>query len=115
MNTYLAAFYSGDFVTARSVVDDDFKFEGPLTKAENKESFFASAGGLRGIVRGHRTVHQWIDGCDVMTIYDVDIESPIGCGTVRMSEWHTVRNGALVAGRVIFDSNELEALLSSTH
>jgi len=104
VDAYLHAFYSGDFAAASSVVADEFSFEGPFIKTQSKKSFFDGAEGLRAIVRGHRTLRQWVDSEDVCTIYVVTIEAPLGSGSVAMSEWHHVREGQLVSGRVFFDS-----------
>ena len=111
VDTYLCAFYSGDFAAASSVVADEFAFEGPFIKTQSKKSFFDGAEGLRAIVRGHRTLRQWADGNDVCTIYDVALETLLGSGTVTMCEWHHVRGGQLISGRVFFDSAAFRAFV----
>jgi predicted SnoaL-like aldol condensation-catalyzing enzyme len=108
---YLSAFYTGDFERARLLVTDDFSLHGPLAQTSGRETFFASAAGLRPIVRGHRLVRQWWDGPEVCSIYDVDCESPVATATVRMSEWHTVRGAHLATALVLFDSAQLRALM----
>ena len=113
VDIYLSAFYSGDFAAASSVVADEFCFEGPFIKTRSKKSFFDAAEGLRAIVRGHRTLRQWVEGNDVCTIYDVVLETPLGSGSVTMSEWHNVRAGLLISGRVFFDSAAFRALVSA--
>jgi len=47
----------------------------------------------------------------VCSIYDVDLQTPIGRGAVTMSEWHTVVGGKVIAGRVIFDTAAFRALM----
>jgi hypothetical protein len=111
VNDYLHAFYAGDHDWARGVVDDEFSFTGPFVSVFGKEPFFASAAGLKALVHGHRLVRQWSDGDDICSIYDVDLASPAGAGTVTMSEWHRVRDGVLQSGRVLFDSAAFRALL----
>lgn len=111
VNTYLSAFYSGDFASASSVVADTFSFEGPFIKTPSKMAFFESADGLRAIVRGHQTLRQWVDESDVCTIYDMVLETPLGSGSVTMSEWHHVRGGLLVSARLFFDSAAFLALV----
>lgn len=108
---YLQAFYSGDFDRASSVVADDFSFEGPFLVVQGKDAFFAGAEGLRPIVRGHRLLHQWEDGRDVCSVYEAQIETPVGNGPVLMSEWHTVCDGLLTSGRVVFDTAAFRALV----
>lgn len=111
VNAYLNAFYSGDFDSARAVVTDEFHFTGPFVEATNREAYFASAAGLAPIVRGHQLLHQWQDGNEVCSIYDVALETPVGRGKVTMSEWHTTADEKLIAGRVILDTAALRALL----
>ena len=111
VNRYLDGFYRGDFATAGAVVAADFTFKGPFLDVQGKDAFFAGAVGLQQIVRGHHLLRQWTDGEDVCSVYDVHLETPVGAGTVPMSEWHTVRDGQLVAGRVLFDTAAFRALV----
>jgi ketosteroid isomerase-like protein len=108
---YLTAFYSGDFDAARSVVAEDFSFCGPFLRVDSREAFFDGARGLGPIVRGHRLQRQWEDGPDVCSVYEVDLETPAGTGSILMSEWHTIRDGQLASGRVVFDTAEFRALV----
>jgi SnoaL-like domain len=113
VNRYLTAFYSGDFPTARELVADDFHFKGPFVEASNKEAYFSSAARLAPLVKGHRLLRQWQEGNEVCSIYDVNLETSAGKGTVTMSEWHTTENNQLCSGRVILDTAALLALLPS--
>ena len=111
VDVYLSAFYTGDFDRARSVVAERFRFDGPFVQADGREDFFRSAEGLRAIVRGHRLLHRWVDGDEVCSLYEVHLQTPAGTGSVTMSEWHTVHDGLLVAGRVVFDTAAFRALM----
>jgi len=108
---YLTAFYTGDFDRARTLVAPSFSFRGPFLQAQGRDGFFAGAQGLRPIVRGHRLLHQWVDGAEVCSIYDVTFETPSGSGSVPMSEWHTVHAGRLTTAFVLFDTTAFRALL----
>jgi ketosteroid isomerase-like protein len=112
VNLYLDAFYLGDFDRARSVVANDFSFRGPFVEVRGREPFFASAEGLRGIVRGRRMLRQWVEGDEVSSIYEVLIETPTRAGSVVMSEWHVVRDGELISGRVLFDTAAFRDVVS---
>jgi hypothetical protein len=107
VNEYLAAFYSGDFARARGLVADEFQFKGPFVEAANRDAFFDSAARLAPIVRGHEVRHQWSDGRDVCTIFDMRL----GGGSVTTCEWHTVGGSLLVQARVILDTNAFRALM----
>lgn len=111
VNDYLNSFYTGDFEHARTLVADEFTFHGPFLHVTGRNAFFDGARGLRPIVQGHHTLHQWTDGHDVCTVFDLQLESPAGTGTVTMSEWHTVNHAMLTSGRCLFDTATFRALL----
>lgn len=111
VNQYLAAFYSGDFPTARGLLADDFHFKGPFVEATNKEIYFAAAARLAPVVKGHQLLQQWEQGNEVCSIYDVNLETPAGKGSVIMSEWHTIDKHQLRSARVIFDTVMFRALM----
>jgi hypothetical protein len=113
VNEYLDTFYGGDFTRARALVADDFAFQGPFLHVQGAEAFFAGAAGLKQIVRGHELLRQWDDGGHVCSIYDVNLATPLGTGTITMSEWHTVTDQKLVAARVLFDTIPFRELLPS--
>ncbi|MGH3304266.1 MAG: nuclear transport factor 2 family protein [Streptosporangiaceae bacterium] len=111
VDQYLTAVYSGNFDQARPVVADGFSFQGPFLQVDGKEAFFEGAEGLKPIVRGHRLLRQWADGEEVCSWYEVNLETPAGSGQVLMSEWHTVRGGQLISGRVVFDTGPFRAMV----
>lgn len=113
VNRYLDAFYTGDFDAAGRALADEFSFCGPFIEVIGRESFLASAGGLRRIVKGHRLLRQWEEEGEVCSIYELRIETPAGAGTVTMSEWHVANDGKLVSGLVLFDTAAFHALAST--
>ena len=108
---YLNAFTSGDIGAAKELVAEDFSFNGPMLQANNKETFFAGAAGLKSMVDGYRMLRQWEDGDEVCSVYEFKIKSPVARGSVLMSEWTTVRDGKLAASRLIFDTAAFGALM----
>jgi SnoaL-like domain len=111
VNEYLSSFYSGDFTRAAATLAADFSFRGPFLHVEGRDGFLHGAQGLRPVVRGHRLLHQWRDNDEVCSIYEVDLHTTAGSGSVVMSEWHTVRDGQLANGRVVFDTAPFRALM----
>ena len=111
VNEYLNAFYTGDFDRARLLVAERFSFEGPFIGTDNRAEFFASAQGLTKIVRGHPMLRQWADGNDVCSVFELSLETPVGAGALPVSEWHTVRDGLIMAARVILDTAAFRALV----
>jgi len=114
VNEYLAAFYSGDLDKARSVVAENYVFKGPFVEANDREAFFQSAARLAAIVRGHHVLKQVEQGEDVCSLYEVNIVTAAGSGSVTMSEWHTVREGRLKLGRVVVDTVAFRKLVPPT-
>lgn len=111
VNAYLAAFCTGDFEAVRPLLAEDFAFHGPFVQVRGREPFLGSAAGLKPIVRGHRLRQQWADGDEVCSWYELSLETPVKSGSVTMSEWHTVRDGKVVSGQVVFDAAAFRAFL----
>ncbi len=111
VDQYLSAFYRGDFDVARDLVADDLSFRGPFVQVEGADAFFASAQPLCQIVKGHRTVRQWRDGDEVSTLYVMDLETPLGEGSVLTSEWNTVREGKVLSATLVFDTAEFRKVV----
>lgn len=113
VNTYLNAFYSGDFERARLYLAPTFHFKGPFLEANDCDAYLKSALPLAHIVKGHRLVGQWAEDDEVASIYEVMLETPAGTGKVMMSEWHTVHNTKLSTSRLILDIAAFRALVPS--
>ncbi len=80
-------------------------------EAAKKEMYFASAARLAPVVKGHKLLRQWEQGNEVCSIYDVNLETLAGKGTVTMSGWHTTDENQLRSGRVIFHTVAFRALM----
>lgn len=111
VNEYLSSFYSGDFTSAAGTLAADFSFQGPFLRVQGRDEFLTGAQGLRPVIRGHRLLRQWRDGDEICSIYEVDLHTPAGSGSVVMSEWHTVCDGQLAKGHVVFDTAAFRALM----
>jgi hypothetical protein len=110
---YLTAFCSGDFNTARTLVSEDFDFEGPFTKVRGRDAFFESAAPLQPLLRGLEVMRKWVDGDESCWIYELKLETPVGAGGVVMADWLTTRNGAVAKERLVFDAAAFAALMPS--
>jgi ketosteroid isomerase-like protein len=112
--SYLERFTAGDADGAAELLADDFTFAGPVLQASSKAEFLAGAAGLGPIVRGCVMHHQWVDGDQVCSFYDFNIETPVGAGSIPMAEWSVVRDGKLVSSRLLFDTAALSALMPAS-
>jgi hypothetical protein len=111
VNRYLGAFTSGDYATASGYVARDFSFAGPIAQYETKAAFFAGAAGLLPVLRGHQLLRQWEDGNEVCSVFQLNLESQMGAGSILTSEWNTVHDGQVTSSRLVFDSAAFRALL----
>lgn len=104
--SFLKAFMSGDIDRASQMVSEDFSFRASLQDgAGNKAAYFAGARDKARFLEAFRILHQWEDGDEVSTIYELDIHTKEGAATVPMSEWHKVRNGKIASTFMIFNGN----------
>lgn len=111
--TYLERFTSGDVEGAAELLADEFAFNGPILQAKDKTEFLAGSTAAAAMARGCTIHHQWVDGDNVCSIYDFEIETPVGTGSIPMAEWAVIRNRKLVSSRLLFDSAAMAALMSA--
>jgi len=104
---YKEAFGSGDVQTARSLLADDFHFEGPFETFDNPDDYLQSLARLAPIVEGVDVKKVLADGDDVVTIYDLRTTT---VGTSPVAEWATVRNGKIAELRAYFDARPFAAM-----
>ena len=108
---YLDRFTSGDVDGAAELLDESFTFRGPMVQADNKTDFLASTEGLLPIVAGYQMHRMFTDGDEVCAIYDFNVATPAGAGSIAMAEWCVVRDGKLVSSRLLFDTAAFAALM----
>jgi predicted SnoaL-like aldol condensation-catalyzing enzyme len=108
---YLERFTGGDVEGAAELLADDFTFRGPMVQTDSKAEFLASTTPVAAVARGVKIHHAWADGDDVCMIYDFEIETPAGAGSVLMAEWAVIRDGKLVSSRLVFDTAAFMALM----
>ena len=111
VSAYLEAFYAGHFDIARCLVADDLSFKGPFVQVDSADALFASAKPLQQIVKGHRPIKQWRDGDEISTLYEMNLETPAGNGSVLVSEWNTVRDGKVTSATLVFDTAAFRSLV----
>lgn len=89
------------------LVSADMKFVGPLMQTEGAAEYVAMSEQLLGFHAGTRMLHQFEDGDDVCSIYDLDMKTPAGHAlTLTISDWIRVGGGKIVSQRIYFDPRE---------
>jgi YHS domain-containing protein/ketosteroid isomerase-like protein len=104
VNSYLTAYTSGDVDQAASLVTEDFSFQGPMQATAGRSGLRKIVAHVAANVRGHRVLHQWQDGDEVCTIYQLSVETGREATSVLVSEWNTVRGGHVAASLMVFDT-----------
>jgi hypothetical protein len=109
--TYLERFTHGDVHGAAELLDENFTFTGPILRSSGKAEFLAGSATAAAMARGCEIHHQWVDGDSVCSIYDFNMETPTGAGSISMAEWSEIKEGKLVSSRLIFDTADMAALM----
>ena len=100
VTTYVKAWTSGDFDTARSTLRDDVAFVGPLGTADGIDECMRGLQGLKQIVEASEQ-RKVIAGDDVCLIYDLETTS---AGTIPTAGWFQVSDGKIA----FFDARPLD-------
>jgi len=101
VNRYTEAFDNGDFETVTSLLAEDFRFDGPLMKANSRAEFFEQ---LQQFSMTAKTVvhRQVANGSSVARIFDFEMTSPV-VTTIPMAEWMEVEDGRIVSATLFYD------------
>src|SRR6266516_1037427 len=104
---FFDAWTSKDFERARSLLNVDASFEGPIDSFSDADSYIASLKQLSGIVTGAEKQKVFVDGDDVCVIYDLKT-APVPSS--RTCEWYRVRGGKIASVSVVFDARPFAPL-----
>ena len=104
---YFDAWTSNDFDTARSLLEDDLEFRGPIDTFDNADALIESIKGLSQILTGAHRRGVVADGDQVCVIYDLET-APVG--TAPVAEWYRVREGKIASLQAFFDARPFAPL-----
>jgi|SRR5262245_40909311 len=104
---YFDAWTSKDFKTARSLLDDDLSFRGPLETLDNADALIESITGLSQIVTGAERRGLIEHGDQVAVVYDLHT-APVPDAAI--AEWYTVRDGKIATIQAFFDARPFAAM-----
>lgn len=107
VENYFAAWTSGDFETARSLLCDDLAFAGPFDRFDSADDLIAALKGLAQIVTGAERRGLIASGDDVCVIYDLHT-APIESAPV--AEWFRIRDGQIASLEAFFDGRPFAPL-----
>jgi len=88
----------------RDLLTEDFEFIGPLMRTEGREQYVGLLGQFLQAHVGYRFHHQFADGNEVCSLYDMDVRTPSGATlTLTMADWLTVRYGRICRQKLFYD------------
>ena len=108
VESYRAALGTGDFATARTFMQDNMTFQGPLDTFNTADQYLEASKRLATIIQGIDIKRVFADGDDVCILYDMVTNTP--AGTAFIAEWYQVKEGKIVALRAVFDARPFAAL-----
>jgi ketosteroid isomerase-like protein len=104
MTAYFDGWRRRDAESLRDVLADDVVFDGPMGHVEGVEDNVASLHGLLGIVTEVTIHHVFVDGPDVLTVYDLHTTE---AAPILTANWSHVVDGRITSIRAVFDPRPL--------
>ncbi|HWT22629.1 MAG TPA: nuclear transport factor 2 family protein [Solirubrobacteraceae bacterium] len=102
---YINALVGGGLDRARTLLSDDFRFQGPgMQQAVDRETFLSELAGKYEHVSDVRILRQAESDGQVASLYELDAQTPHGATTLLMTEWNTVRDGRIESALLVFDT-----------
>ena len=108
VESYRVALDKGDFATARTLMQDNMSFQGPLDTFHTADQYIQAITKLASIIQRIDVKKVFIDGNDVCVLYDMVTNTP--AGTAFIGEWYQVTGGKIAALRAVFDARPFAAL-----
>ncbi len=108
VESYRAALGKGDFATARTLMQDNMTFQGPLDTFNTADQYLEAARRLASIIQRIDPKKAFVDGDDVCVLYDMVTNTP--AGTAFIAEWYQMSGGKIAALHAVFDARPFAAL-----
>lgn len=112
VEAYYAAFEKKDLALARTILHDEFTFDGPMMQASSADDMMDKM--KQFDCEYSSTIHQIIaDGEHVAVNLTCEMGSPDAV-SLDMSEWFTVRDGKVLSSKLFFDPTKMAAAQGCT-
>jgi hypothetical protein len=109
IETYHAAWTTGDFGTARRCLADDLDFKGSIDTFSKADDFVGALKGFQSMLRGVTLLKSFFGEDGAALLYDCDTATP--AGVIRTAEFFATKDGKISEIRLVFDASELRRLL----
>ncbi len=100
VESYSRALSARDFDTARALMADDLRFEGPIDTFDRADDYINAIKGLLSMAKGFEHQATIVQGDDVAVFYRLD--TPVAVAPV--AEWYRIRGGKIRELRAYFDA-----------
>jgi hypothetical protein len=98
VNRLYEATHSRRLQDVRALVHEDVTFVGPAMKATGSREYMAAIERLLGFQNGRKRLHQFEDGDDVCSLYELSVITPAGASlTLPIADRIQVKNGKIAA------------------
>ena len=111
IETYHAAWTTGDFAAARRCLADDLDFKGSIDTFRGADEFVRALKGFQGMLRGVTLIKALFEQDGAALLYDCDTATP--AGVIRTAEFFSTSNGKISEIRLVFDASELRKLMQT--
>src|SRR5437588_4547384 len=108
VESYQAELGKGDFATARTLMQENMTFQGPLDTFNKADDYLEALKKLASIIQRIDLKKVFVDGDDVCVLYDMVTNTP--AGTAFIAEWYQVKDGKIAALRAVFDARPFATL-----
>ncbi|MBT3922335.1 MAG: nuclear transport factor 2 family protein [Nitrospina sp.] len=102
VNNFYRAFEEKNFEKARSFLNDDYTFKGPMMQFNSADECIAQMKEC-GFDASHKTIRTISDGSQVVVIFDWMVCKPFE-GTFRMCECFQIKNEKIASAELFFDT-----------
>ena len=101
---------NGDFTAARTMLQNNLSFRGPMDTFEKPEPYLEALKRLHPIIKAIDMLKTFADGQDVCVLYDMVTNTPIG--TAFVCEWYQVKGDKISSVRTLFDARPFAAMFA---
>ncbi len=102
VRAYCDAFAAKDMQSLRSLLSDDFSFQGPMMTSDGADKFVEQMRNFPFQARFEDS-RMVVEGENVVHMFDFVVTAPVE-GSVRMCECFEVTNGKIHSSRLYFDT-----------
>jgi hypothetical protein len=109
VDAYMRCLRTKDLAEQRRLLNDDLSFEGPFDRFTKADDYHQALSHLVPMVDNIDVKKVFVDGDDVLVIFDMVTSTPIG--TAPVVEWHTIEGDKISSIRAYFDARPWAAAM----